>query len=141
MRILFKSERDILTDEAVKKRYFSKELRQAIDDSLADAAEWTPPPNHPWPHPANQDRFNRTIFNSWDLPTTFSLGEVAEDGDSATVAVYYDWGEGTQYEGNRRATSVRLVYESEGWRIDDLITHEGAFISAGSLRAQLKGGD
>mgnify|MGYP002622063986 CR=1 FL=1 len=137
MEVLFASERDLFTDDQFKRQYFSRGLRRAIDQALDEADEWEPPPHHPWGHPAHQDRFNRTIFNAWDLPTSFSIGEVSVRGTQATVKVIYRWGEGSQYEGDERVTSVKLIREPDGWRIDDVVTHEGQFIPAGTLRSQL----
>ena len=138
MRALFKSDRDLLRDEGFKRRYCSRGLRRAIDKALSDAASSPPPKEEPPAGiPGYDDRFNTTLFNAWDIPTSYKLGEAEQRGTSASVQVTYLWGPGTQYQGDTRITSVQLVAEEGAWRIDDLVTHKGAFVPEGSLRASL----
>ena len=139
MTEVFQYDRDLFTDSSFKKRYFSIRLRDQIDEGLRTAVSYTPPPNEPWVgHPARQDRFNQTILNAWDVPTSFSVGEAEALGDTADVSVTYYWGPGTQYEGDERLTIVKLVRENSHWRVDDLVTTKGEFVPAGSLSETLK---
>lgn len=139
MAQVFRHDRDLFTDTSFKKQYISVRLRDLIDKGLKDAATYTPPAGEPWVgHPAQQDRFNRTILNAWDVPTSYSVGDASVDGDVASVPVTYLWGPGTQYEGDKRITTVMLVNEAEGWRVDDLVTSKGEFVTAGSLSKTLQ---
>lgn len=138
MAQVFRHDRDLFTDTSFKKQYISVRLRDLIDKGLKDAATFAPPPGEPWVgHPAQQDRFNRTILNAWDVPTSYSVGDASVNGDAASVPVIYHWGPGAQYEGDKRITTVMLVNEAGRWRVDDLVTSKGEFVTAGSLSKTL----
>jgi len=139
MRQLFRHDRDLFQDSEFKQRYFSTQLQSRIIRSLAEAKTYDPPTNEPWArHPVLQDRFNTTILNTWDVPTSYLVGSALVAGGKARVPVTYFWARGTQYEGDTRLTTVNLVLENDQWRIDDLITHKGAFVPGGSLSALLE---
>jgi hypothetical protein len=138
MKEIFRYDRDLFTDASFKKRYFSEGLTELIDEGIRDAVDYTPPPFVTGGHPVKQDRFNRTILNAWDTPTSYSVGEATTNSHVASVPVRYYWGPGSQYEGDVRVTNVSLVKEPRGWRVNDLITIEGKFVTAGSLVATLE---
>lgn len=138
MHELFKSDRDLLRDEEFKKEYFSQNFRRAADKAREHALAHPPPKDEPPPSVAGEDRFNTTIFNAWDIPTSYTMGAAEQAATTAAVDVTYLWGPDTQYSGDTRVTSVRLVAEGGSWRIDDLVTRKGEFVPEGSLRASLE---
>ena len=139
MRELFKSDRDLLRDEEFKPRYFSQRFRRTIDRAHKRAASNPPPKDEPPADiPRYHDRFNTTIFNAWDIPTSYTMGAAEQAATTATVQVTYLWGPDTQYPGDTRVTSVHLVAEGGSWRIDDLVTRKGEFVPEGSLHASLE---
>ena len=136
MQTLFAAKRDLLRDDAFKQRFLSAPLRQRIAASLKQCEKW--PPGAPGEgHPAAPDPSNKLIFSAWDLPTSYTVSSGHQTGDRAAYEVIYHWGRGTQYEGDRRTTSVILAREKGRWYVDDLYTHNGKFIAAGSFFSPL----
>ena len=139
MHELFKSDRDILRDEEFKQRYFSQGFRRTVDKAHKKAASNPLPKDEPPSGvPGYQDRFNTTIFNAWDIPTSYTMGTSEQAATTAIVQVTYLWGPDTQYPGDTRVTSVHLVAEGGSWRIDDLVTRKGEFAPEGSLWTSLE---
>ena len=134
MKILFSHEGDLLRDDAFKEEYFSTRLRNRIDQSMTQFATYSPPKNAPWEvHPAFPDKYNKAIFNAWDTPTRYTVGQQQLFDKVAVVDVIYLWGPEQQYPGDTRRVSVDFVYERGAWYIDDLETHKGKFTSGSSF--------
>ena len=137
MRTLFDAKRDLLRDDAFKRRFLSAKLRQRIELALKQCDKWPAQTDPSGGHPAAPDQWNKTIFNAWDIPTSYTVSLGHQTSDRAVYDVIYYWGTGTQYEGTQRITSVILTRENERWYIDDLYTHNGGYCSAFSLYESL----
>jgi hypothetical protein len=145
-------DRRFLEDERFCTKYFSEALRFQIATSKLQYERRTVKGNQktsvfPIDSAHAYGAGNKgTILGCWDMPTSYKIGgshSTTIQGDAGTeevrvsprsvVDVVYRWGEGTQYEGDERNTSVILVKESGRWFIQDLYTHQGFFESAGSF--------
>ena len=133
MRTLFAAKHDLLRDDAFKRRFLSARLRQQVELALKQFERWPAPTGPGSVHPAAPDEFNKTIFSAWNIPTSYTLSSGHQSGGQATYDIFYDWERGTQYEGDRRTTSVILDREKGRWFVDDLYTHTGEFVAAGSF--------
>jgi hypothetical protein len=47
--------------------------------------------------------------------------------------VLYNWGPNTNYAGDERTTSFVFVLEDGAWKLDDIYTFGGKFVTAQSL--------
>jgi hypothetical protein len=115
----------------------SARLRQRIELALKQYAKWHKPIDPADEHPARPDELNETLFDSWDIPTSYKMSSGYQTGDRAVYDVIYYWGRGTQYEGDSRTTSVKLIRENGRWYVDDLQTHAGKYVSENSLYESL----
>src|SRR6266498_278287 len=91
-------------------------------------------PDSPEGPPSNGD-----FIGSWDYPTSFRLVDSRLSGQRAVVDVQFAWGKNTNYPGDKRLTSYILVRESGSWKLEDIYSFEGKFVSAGSLLETFRG--
>lgn len=126
---LRKAEPNIIRDEAAQKRWLSKDLREALMRQVATFTN--PEENHDLPS-------NSTFVGSWDYPTTYSIVSSRRYGQRAVVDVLYKWGPNTNYPGDERTSSFIFVLEDGVWKLDDIYTFKGEFVSAGSLSEELR---
>ena len=123
-RYVQKSEPSIIRDEAAQKRWLTQELRKALAQKLATFSTPADDPDYP---------NNATFVGSWDYPTTYSIVASRRYGRRAIIDVLYKWGPKTNYPGDERTTSFIFLYEDGAWKLDDIYTFNGKFVTAQSL--------
>jgi hypothetical protein len=69
----------------------------------------------------------------WDSPTTYAIAATRRYGSRAVIDLLYKWGPGTNYEGDTRTTSFVFLFEDGAWKLDDVYTFRGTYVSAESL--------
>jgi hypothetical protein len=107
----------------------SDSLRKALAHALAAYKDNSQKnPDSPDGPPGNGD-----FVGSWNYPTTYAIASSRRYDDKVVVDVIFKWGPKTEYPGDKRLVSYALVREGNGWKIDDLYTFRGEFVSAGSL--------
>ena len=126
---LQKAGSNIVRDEAAQKRLLSQELRKSLAQKVATFTSPADDPDFP---------SNATFVGSWDYPTTYAIAATRRYGQRAVIDVLYKWGPKTNYPGDERATSFIFVLEDGAWKLDDIYTFRGAFVSAQSLSQYLR---
>lgn len=121
---LQKNEPGIVKDERAQKLFLSENLRKAFQQKLASFTSGSDDPDFPG---------NGTFIGSWDYPTTYSIVSSKRYGNRAVIDVLYKWGPGTNYPGDERTTSFIYVFEDGMWKLDDIYTFRGEFVTAESL--------
>ena len=121
---LQKNNTNIVTDEAAKKRWLAKLLRQEFAQKLATFTDAANDPDYP---------SNSTFLGWWDSPSTYAIAATRRYGQRAVIDVLFKWGPNTDYAGDERTTSFVFLYEDGVWKLDDVYTFRGAFESAESL--------
>ena len=125
-----KSEPSIVHDQQAQKRFLTENLRKALLEHAAtlkkEAAE-----HHDFPG-------NGTFVGSWDYPTTYAIVASRRYGNRAVIDVLYKWGPNTNYPGDDRTTSFVYLLEDGMWKLDDIYTFRGEFVTAGSLNQYLR---
>jgi hypothetical protein len=120
---------DIASDRQAQNRWLSDSLQKALVHRLTVYQEYDKKnPDSPEGPPGNGD-----FVGSWDYPTSFTIAASRRYDKRAIVDVIFTWGPKTEYPGDRRLVSYVLVSEGNGWKIEDLYTFHGEFVSAGSL--------
>src|SRR5215472_16231207 len=120
---------DITTDAQARSRWLSEGLRKALDHRLSAYKDYAKKnPDSPEGPPSNAD-----FMGSWDFPTSYSIVAARRYDTRAIVDVNFVWGPKTEYAGDTRLTSYVLVREGNAWKLDDIYTFQGKFVSAGSL--------
>ena len=119
-----RSDTDIVRDEVAQKRWLSRLLRQEFKQKIATFQDPANDPDYP---------SNGTFLGFWDSPTTYTIAATRRYGSRAVIDVLYKWGPGTNYEGDTRTTSYVFLYEDGVWKLDDVYTFRGAYVSAESL--------
>jgi hypothetical protein len=128
---------DLTDDKATQNHWLSESLRKALAhrmDAYKDYAKKNP--DSPEGPPSNAD-----FIGSWDYPTSFMITGSRRYGERAIVDVTFKWGPGTEYTGDTRLTSNVFVHEDGGWKLDDIYTYRGKFVSGSSLSATFAGND
>lgn len=120
---------DITNDTQARNRWLSDGLRKALDHRLSAYKDYAKKnPDSPEGPPANGD-----FMGSWDFPTTYSIVAARRYDNRAIVDVNFVWGPKTEYAGDTRLVSYVMVREGNAWKLDDIYTFQGKFVSAGSL--------
>ncbi len=91
-------------------------------------------PDSPEGPPSNSD-----FIGSWNYPTGFRFVGSRLAGQRAVVDVLFTWGKDTEYPGDTRLTNYILVRENGSWKLEDIYTYEGKFVTAGSLLETFRG--
>ena len=125
---LQKKETNIVKDERSQKLFLSTNLRTAFQKNIASFTSGADDPDFPE---------NGTFIGSWDYPTTYSIMSSRRYGNRAILDVLYKWGPNTNYEGDERITSFIYVFEDRMWKLDDIYTFRGEFVTAESLNQYL----
>ena len=129
IKYLFHQKPDIASDTSAQTRWLSEPMRKALANRqkvYANYAKENPDPTEG--PPSNAD-----FIGSWDYPTSFRIVDARLSGQRAMVDVLFTWGKDTQYPGDTRLTSYILVRQHGTWKLEDIYTYEGKFVSAGSL--------
>jgi hypothetical protein len=120
---------DIANDKAAQTRWLSDTLRKALDHRLNVYKEFAKKnADSPEGPPGNSD-----FVGSWDYPTSFTISGSRRYDNRAIVDVVFKWGAKTQYPGDTRLASYVLAREGAGWKLDDIYTFRGEYVSTGSL--------
>jgi hypothetical protein len=120
---------DIATDKQAQSRWLSDDLRKGLEHRLAAYNDYAKKnADSPEEPPSNAD-----FVGSWDYPTTYSIVGVRRYDKRAIVDVTLKWGPKTQYPGDSRLASYVVVRERDAWKLDDVYTFRGEFVSTGSL--------
>jgi hypothetical protein len=124
LNYLQKSDTNIVRDEAAQKRWLTRLLRMEFAQKLAT-----------FPNPADDPDYpsNATFIGAWDYPSTYAVAATRRYGPRAVIDVLYKWGPNTNYAGDQRTTSFVFLYEDGAWKLDDIYTFRGAYVSAESL--------
>lgn len=121
---LQKNEPSIVKDERAQKLFLSENLRKAFQQKIASFTDGSDTPDFPG---------SGTFIGSWDYPTTYSIVSSRRYGNRAVIDVLYKWGPNTNYPGDERTTSFIYVFENRMWKLDDVYTFRGEFVTAESL--------
>ena len=124
---LQKREPNIVKDERSQKLFLTANMRKAL---IGYAAK-----NTDGPDAAD----NADFIGSWDYPTTYSIVGSRRYGKRATIDVLYKWGPNTNYEGDERLSSFVYLFEDGMWKLDDIYTFRGEFVTAESLNQHFLG--
>jgi hypothetical protein len=119
-----RNEPDIIHDEKAQKRWLTDALRKALAEHVANSKPPSENPDFP---------SNRSFIGAWDPPTTYSVAGSRRYGKRAIIDVLYKWGPNTNYAGDERTTSFVFVLEHGAWKLDDIYTFGGKFVTAQSL--------
>jgi hypothetical protein len=129
IKYLFHEKPDIVSDTSAQTRWLSEPMRKALANRQQVYANYAKEnPDSPEGPPSNGN-----FIGSWDYPTSFRFVGSRLSGKRAVVDVQFVWGKGTNYAGDTRLTSYILVRENGSWKLEDIYTFEGNFITAGSL--------
>jgi hypothetical protein len=120
---------DIASDKQAQNRWLSDSLRKALVHRLGVYKEY----DKKNPDSADGPPGNGDFVGSWDYPSSYAITAARRYDKRAIVDVIYTWGPKTQYAGDKRLVSYVLVREGNGWKIEDLYTFHGEFVSASSL--------
>jgi hypothetical protein len=135
IRYLFHQKPDIATDTSAQNRWLSEQMRKALSNRQTVYAAYAKEnPESPEGPPSNAD-----FIGSWNYPTGFRLVGSRLAGQRAVVDVLFTWGKNTEYPGDTRLTYYVLVRENGSWKLEDIYTFEGKFVSAGSLLETFRG--
>jgi hypothetical protein len=118
---LQKSETNIVKDERSQKLFLTSNMRKTLMDHAAKVTEGPDVPD------------NGDFIGSWDYPTTYSIVGSRRYGKRAIIDVLYKWGPNTNYEGDERLSSFVYLLEEGRWKLDDIYTFRGEFVTAESL--------
>lgn len=135
IKYLFHQKPDIATDKGAQNRWLSEPMRNALANRQTVYAAYAKEnPDSPEGPPSNAD-----FIGSWNYPTGFRLVGSRLAGQRAVVDVLFTWGKNTEYPGDTRLTCYVLVRENGSWKLEDIYTFEGKFVSAGSLLETFRG--
>lgn len=122
---------DIAGDEGAQKRWLSDALRKALAHRQEVYREYAKQnPDSPEGPPGNGD-----FVGSWDNPTGYAVTGSRRYGERAVVDVLFKWGAKTNYPDDSRLVSYVFVREGKAWKLDDIYTFRGEYVSASSLSA------
>jgi len=119
-----RQEPNIVHDEKAQKRWLTETLRKALAEHVANSK----PPSESPDSPDNGD-----FVGAWDYPTTYSIIGSRRYGKRAVIDVLYKWGPNTNYAGDERSTSFVFLLADGAWKLDDVYTFSGKFVTAQSL--------
>ncbi len=129
IKYLFHQKPDIATDTSAQHRWLSEPMRKALANRQTVYAAYAKEnPESPEGPPSNAD-----FIGSWNYPTGFRFVGSRLTGQRAVVDVLFTWGKDTEYPGDTRLTYYVLVRENGSWKLEDIYTFEGKFVSAESL--------
>jgi hypothetical protein len=131
---LLSSKNNIATDGKAQVRWLSSSLRELLTaTSMASkkAAEERPKEKIDFPN-------NGTFLASWDSPTSFELSASQQTPFLALVAILCHWGPQSEYANDERTMTFILILEDDAWRVSDIHTHAGKFVSDGLLTRDLQ---
>ncbi len=135
IKYLFHQKPDIATDTNAQSRWLSEAMRKALANRQAVYAAYAKEnPDSPEGPPSNAD-----FIGSWDYPSNFRLVDSRLSGQRTVVDVQFAWGNNTNYPGDKRLTSYILIRETGSWKLEDIYTFEGKFVSADSLLETFRG--
>jgi len=118
----------IVTDETGQRRWLSKNLLEALKQKVATFKDQPNDPDFPG---------NGTFVGTWDNPSTFTIVGSRRYNKRAVIDVWYAWGKGTNYPGDTRLSYFVFLYEDGAWKLDDVYTFRGEFVTAESLTQYL----
>jgi hypothetical protein len=133
MRVLFADTGNLLRDDPFKRRFLSARLRAGVELAVTQFDRWAATADPDDVAQATAQPSNDTLLNAWDHPSSYTISPGRQRRTSASYDVVYHWGQGTEYPGHRRTTTVRLAEENGRWYIDDLYTQAGKFEDEQSL--------
>jgi hypothetical protein len=135
IKYLFHQKPDIATDKGAQNRWLSDQMRKALANRKTVYAAYAKEnPDSPEGPPSNSD-----FIGSWNYPTGFRFVGSRLAGQRAVVDVQFTWGKDTEYPGDTRLTYYVLVRENGSWKLEDIYTFEGKFVSAESLLETFRG--
>jgi hypothetical protein len=135
IKYLFHQKPDIATDKGAQNRWLSEAMRKALANRQTVYAAYAKEnPDSPEGPPSNAD-----FIGSWNYPTGFRFVGSHLAGQRAVVDVLFTWGKDTEYPGDTRLTYYVLVRENGSWKLEDIYTFEGKFVSAESLLETFRG--
>jgi hypothetical protein len=119
----------IVEDERSQKKWLTEELRKALKEKVTSFKDHPDDPDFPG---------NGTFIGSWDYPSTYSVVDSRRYAQRAVIDVMYEWGKGTNYPGDTRLSSFVFLFEDGAWKLDDVYTYRGKYVSAESLSQYLR---
>jgi hypothetical protein len=132
---LFREKPDIASDANAQTRWLSEPMRKALANRQKVYANYAKEnPDSPEGPPSNSD-----FIGSWNYPTSFRFVGSRLSGQRAVVDILFRWGKNTEYPGDTRLTYYVLVRENGSWKLEDIYTFEGKFVSAESLLETFRG--
>src|SRR6266545_26629 len=135
IKYLFHQKPDIGSDTSAQNRWLSEAMRKALANRQTVYAAYAKEnPDSPEGPPSNRD-----FIGSWDYPTSFRFVGSRLSGQRAVVDVLFTWGKDTEYPGDTRLTYYVLARENGSWKLEDIYTFEGKFVTAGSLLETFRG--
>jgi hypothetical protein len=135
IKYLFHQKPDLATDKGAQNRWLSEQMRKALSNRQTVYEAYAKEnPESPEGPPSNAD-----FIGSWNYPTGFRFVGSRLAGRRAVVDVLFTWGKDTEYPGDTRLTNYVLVRENGSWKLEDIYTFEGKFVSAESLLETFRG--
>jgi hypothetical protein len=119
----------IVADELSQKKWLTEDLRKALKEKVASFKDHPDDPDFPG---------NGTFIGSWDYPSTYSVVDSRRYAQRSVIDVIYEWGKDTNYPGDTRLTSFVFLLEDGAWKLDDIYTYKGKFVTAESLSQYLR---
>ena len=113
--------------------WFTSELNQLMNGYIKLRSKDIKEHPKEMPDPSIEEKLS--IF--WDLPSHVEITSANESGDSALVLLLCTWGKGTDYEGDKQPISLIFKKSPRGWKIDNITTPKGKFVSQSDLREEL----
>jgi len=119
----------IVEDERSQKKWLTEDLRKALKEKVASFRDHPDDPDFPG---------NGTFIGSWDYPSTYSVVDSRRYAQRAVIDVMYEWGKETNYPGDTRLSSFVFILEDGAWKLDDIYTYKGKYVTAESLSQYLR---
>jgi hypothetical protein len=122
---------DITIDKQAQSRWLSADLNKGLANRMDVYRKFVKVNgDNPDGPPGNGD-----FVGTWDYPTTYSIAGSRRYSDRVMVDIVFTWGEKTEYAGDTRLVTYAFVQEGGAWKLDDIYTFRGKFVSATSLSA------
>jgi len=134
IRYLLANGASIADDTPSQSKWLTASLRTELTDAVRRCREEaTRRPDERIHFPSNS-----TFLLAWDPPSAFRVLGSRRYCDLAIVDFEFSWGQGTQYEGNRRIMSYVFRLDDGSWRLDDVYSFREEYAQPACLSQELR---